>query len=407
MTHNANVIDETLLMLDRRAIAADLASGEKIKRPMNAFMLWSKQRRREISKTDPTIHNAQISKLLGEEWKMLPTEQKQPFLKESQELMVQHKKEHPNYRYKPRKSKQDRSSGGASKPYDVLSPQFKSYVKYTSSGHQYPSPAIKMYLDKEPPHFSSSPPLSSPPSMYYKAYRECRIPGCYECEYQRPSYRHHHSPPPPPPPKYFCKDDVTKYESNYTEIKQHRHQPRCHCCSTPPSSYISCHNRQSFRSPTTKQRSNSFTVESLMKEYTSPTQNYHYYYQNNRSQTISRPPSASSSSFSPVSPASVSSRYSPRGFNHYDNDGDQTIVVMPVYNGGSLNHGKDTITITDSYKNSSTATGSGGSGQNSSDSSSHSSSSSLSPRELKDGEESEGFEGIKKERKDKEFVEDL
>ncbi|XP_017462715.1 PREDICTED: transcription factor SOX-4-like, partial [Rhagoletis zephyria] len=78
-------------------------SSNHIKRPMNAFMVWSQIERRKICEQEPEIHNADISKRLGCTWKKLTGEQRLPFVREAERLRALHQKEYPDYKYRPRK----------------------------------------------------------------------------------------------------------------------------------------------------------------------------------------------------------------------------------------------------------------------------------------------------------------
>ncbi|GFS91444.1 transcription factor sem-2 [Nephila pilipes] len=74
-----------------------------IKRPMNAFMVWSQIERRKICEQQPEMHNAEISKRLGKLWRTLNNDDRKPFIDEAERLRVLHSQQYPNYKYRPRK----------------------------------------------------------------------------------------------------------------------------------------------------------------------------------------------------------------------------------------------------------------------------------------------------------------
>ncbi|XP_034539010.1 transcription factor Sox-19a-like isoform X2 [Notolabrus celidotus] len=76
-----------------------------IKRPMNAFLVWSNIQRCTLKEQNPGENLNYTSSYLGNEWSKLSQEEKRPYFEIAQKLKRIHQKRFPDYEYRPQRKR--------------------------------------------------------------------------------------------------------------------------------------------------------------------------------------------------------------------------------------------------------------------------------------------------------------
>lgn len=76
-----------------------LQSKERIRRPMNAFMIFSKRHRTLVHQRHPNQDNRTVSKILGEWWYALGVDEKKKYHELASEVKEAHFKAHPEWKW--------------------------------------------------------------------------------------------------------------------------------------------------------------------------------------------------------------------------------------------------------------------------------------------------------------------
>uniref|UniRef100_T1IMF7 HMG box domain-containing protein n=1 Tax=Strigamia maritima TaxID=126957 RepID=T1IMF7_STRMM len=148
-----------------------------VKRPMNAFMIWSQCQRRKIMHDNPKLHNSEISKMLGAEWHLLEQSEKQCYVDESKRIRDQHMLDHPDYKYRPkRKPKKNANNefvaapvpvttcNSTIKPFEV--PCVKRENMFSSGSAEMEMTGVRLPPPyRSPPEYDSAVPVVNWPPM--------------------------------------------------------------------------------------------------------------------------------------------------------------------------------------------------------------------------------------------------
>ncbi|CAF1131997.1 unnamed protein product [Adineta ricciae] len=127
-----------------------------VKRPMNAFMVFSQIERRKMVQLAPHLPNADISKCCGAKWKRMSLRERQPYMEESERLKHLHARQYPTYKYQPRKrNKTSQSTNSISHLHPAAA----------SSSSSPPPPSIMPTIPPQLPAVPKEQPQTPPPSL--------------------------------------------------------------------------------------------------------------------------------------------------------------------------------------------------------------------------------------------------
>ena len=145
-----------------------------VKRPLNMFMLWAKEERQKMYEGTQSVNLRKINSVLGRKWKTVSADVKQEWKLKADKDRANHKLQHPDYIYKPRRNPKGKPKKGRRKrkiktveyveliihtddPLALAAPPAPPAYPAPPAPPAYPTPAA-------PPAYPASPARLAPPA---------------------------------------------------------------------------------------------------------------------------------------------------------------------------------------------------------------------------------------------------
>ncbi|NWI44231.1 SOX30 factor, partial [Picathartes gymnocephalus] len=143
----------------------------RVKRPMNAFMVWARIHRAAVAKANPGANNAEISVQLGLEWSKLTEEQKQPYYEEANKIKLRHREEFPGWVYQPNKKKcsPPGSAAFSGTSQSTITTNPAGTLPFSSPTYSFVNSNVKSSIGRPVCEFSVSPAIRLPASSIQHA----------------------------------------------------------------------------------------------------------------------------------------------------------------------------------------------------------------------------------------------
>uniref|UniRef100_A0AC35UDG3 HMG box domain-containing protein n=1 Tax=Rhabditophanes sp. KR3021 TaxID=114890 RepID=A0AC35UDG3_9BILA len=113
-----------------------------IKRPLNAYMIFTRIERKKIMAQDPKKKMFEVSREMGERWKALNEGQKKPFFdlaKKHKELHQTYLKQNPEIAYHPQRKKTSKHANSNAKSHSAAKQEYQVQAQAQTQQHIQPS----------------------------------------------------------------------------------------------------------------------------------------------------------------------------------------------------------------------------------------------------------------------------